>query len=452
MVSESFVDVVGVGFGPSNISLAIAAKELTPNLQLKFFEAKANFDWHGNMLFPNAAMQISFLKDLATFRNPLSKFSFLNYLHLHMRLADFANLSQFCVSREEFSDYLSWCAQKFENQVSYGHRVMEVRPQPGPVPLLRVIVEDTDGGQCAVNARALVCAAGLRPSFPQRCQPGGRIIHCSKVLETFDSVSCNDAFDVTVVGGGQSAAEVVEYLHDNFPHCRINAVVSTFGYMPADDTAFVNQIFDSGWVGPFFDAAEEVKQEVLARHGTTNYAAVRTDLIATLYKKSYRDKFFGEKRLNFCRLTRLYDACEIDERVDLRLFDKLKGRVEEVSSDYLVCATGYSPQPIEDILAPELSDRLHRDDQGRVNFSRTYRVGFEGAMIAPIYCVGMNQYSHGLSSTLLSNIAIRSGEIIEDLAKNIRKVETAIPAIGVKNNAPRSPDMSGLRGCTDAQG
>ena len=38
---------------------------------------------------------------------------------------------------------------------------------------------------------------------------------------------------------------------------------------------------------------------MLARHGTTNYAAVRTDLIATLYKKSYRDKFFGEKRLNF---------------------------------------------------------------------------------------------------------------------------------------------------------
>lgn len=115
---SSVVDIAGVGFGPSNIALAIAAHETTPQLKLKFFETKKDFGWHKNMLFPNATMQVSFLKDLVTFRDPCSSFSFLKYVHSQKRFADFANLSQFCPSREEFSNYLSWCAQQFKNQVT----------------------------------------------------------------------------------------------------------------------------------------------------------------------------------------------------------------------------------------------------------------------------------------------------------------------------------------------
>lgn len=45
------VDIVGIGFGPSNISLAIAAQEMAPHLSSRFFESKASFSWHRNMLW-----------------------------------------------------------------------------------------------------------------------------------------------------------------------------------------------------------------------------------------------------------------------------------------------------------------------------------------------------------------------------------------------------------------
>lgn len=426
------VDIFGIGFGPSNISLAIAAQEMAPHLSCRFFESKTSFSWHRNMLFPNATMQVSFLKDLVTFRNPCSPFSFLNYVHSHGRFPEFSNLSRFSPSREEYSDYLRWCARAFDDRVSYGQRVTAIEPIAGVEPRLAVTATDSEGRIHHVVTRSVVYAGGLRPVFPIGIAPSHRILHCSRVLERFAEIPHDAAFDVTVLGGGQSAAEVVEYLHDTFPRCRITAIVSTFGYMPADDTPFVNQIFDPGWVGPFYDAQESVKQEILSRHATTNYAAVDIDLIQTLYQKAYRDRLSGENRLRFLRMTRLTQARETGDSVQIELLNKMAGKTEEARTDLLICATGYEPHQIEDLLSPDLAQRIERDGAGRVRFTRAYRLCIEGGPVAPIYGVGMNQYSHGLSSTLLSNMAVRSGEIVKDLQLEIRPPELyALNRIGL---------------------
>ena len=88
-------DLIGVGFGPANISLAIALKEKSADnnpIDAFFIEKKSSFSWHPNMLLDQTHMQISFLKDLATLRNPQSSFTFINYLHEKKRLSDFINL------------------------------------------------------------------------------------------------------------------------------------------------------------------------------------------------------------------------------------------------------------------------------------------------------------------------------------------------------------------------
>lgn len=112
-------DLIGVGFGPSNIALAIALDEKRQKghfVDALFIEKQPGFVWHRNMLLDNAHMQISFLKDLATLRNPSSRFTFLNYLHEKQRLQDFINLKTFFPSRHEFNDYLGWAAAQFEDR------------------------------------------------------------------------------------------------------------------------------------------------------------------------------------------------------------------------------------------------------------------------------------------------------------------------------------------------
>src|SRR3954452_16441388 len=97
-------DVVGIGFGPSNLSLATALDEVGRAsgggpIDAVFFEKQAALGWHRNMLLPGAKMQISFLKDLVTFRTPNSPYSFVSYLHSEGRLAAFANRKEFFPSR-----------------------------------------------------------------------------------------------------------------------------------------------------------------------------------------------------------------------------------------------------------------------------------------------------------------------------------------------------------------
>src|ERR1700712_1526142 len=84
-------DLVGIGFGPSNLGLAIALEEQGSGLSTRFVERQEAFGWHRGMLLEDATMQISFLKDLVTLRNPASGFSFLAYLKERGRLVDFIN-------------------------------------------------------------------------------------------------------------------------------------------------------------------------------------------------------------------------------------------------------------------------------------------------------------------------------------------------------------------------
>ena len=90
-------DVLGIGFGPSHLALAIAIEEhnasLPPGRRLNalFLERQPRFGWHRGMLIDDATMQVSFLKDLVTLRNPTSDFSFLCFLREQDRLIDFLN-------------------------------------------------------------------------------------------------------------------------------------------------------------------------------------------------------------------------------------------------------------------------------------------------------------------------------------------------------------------------
>src|SRR3954454_8616475 len=132
-VSEEHLhDLVGIGFGPSNLALAIALREHNAQadeaIDAVFFERQSAFGWHRGMLLEGATMQVAFLKDLVTLRNPSSRFSFVSYLHARGRLIDFINHKCLYPSRIEFHDYLDWCAAEMAPMVEYGHEVVSARP------------------------------------------------------------------------------------------------------------------------------------------------------------------------------------------------------------------------------------------------------------------------------------------------------------------------------------
>ncbi|GAA2208807.1 lysine N(6)-hydroxylase/L-ornithine N(5)-oxygenase family protein [Nonomuraea monospora] len=416
-------DLVGIGFGPSNLALAIALRERQTRtgdlLDAVFLEKQPAFGWHRGMLLEGTTMQVSFLKDLVTMRNPTSEFSFLCYLQDKGRLPDFINHKTMFPSRLEFHDYLEWAAARFTEQVEYASEVVAVTPvEPaGTIELLDVVVRQGDGTLVTRRTRNLVLAAGLEPVLPDGLVSDDRVWHSDELLAKLPAL--RDPRRIVVVGAGQSAAEVTEHLHGAFPEAEVCAVFAKYGYTPADDSSFANRIFDPVAVDHFYSAPDEVKARLRDYHASTNYSVVDLDLIDELYRRHYQEKVQGKERLRILNASRLAEVERDEDGLRVTVEFLPTGERTLLETDVIVYATGYRPSDPLTLLG-EVGRLCERLPGGGVRLDRDYRVVTSPALRCGVYVQGASEHTHGLTSTLLSATAVRVGEIAESVADRLR--------------------------------
>ncbi|MFC7342281.1 lysine N(6)-hydroxylase/L-ornithine N(5)-oxygenase family protein [Saccharopolyspora griseoalba] len=412
---ENVHDVLGIGFGPSNLALAIAVEEhnrtasAAEELDAVFFERQETFGWHRGMLIEGTTMQVSYLKDLVTMRNPASDFSFLSYLHDKGRLTDFINHKTLFPTRVEFHDYLEWAASRVADRVHYGSEVVELHPADEH---FQVVVRH--GGRLAVHrARNVVLATGLEAHVPGGAELGDRVWHNLDLLHRVPELP-EEPRRCVVVGAGQSAAEVVDYLHRTFTGAEVCAVFGRYGYSPADDSPFANRIFDPQAVDDFFAAPPEFRAQLMDYHRNTNYSVVDLDLIEELYARSYREKVAGEQRLRIMHATRLADVEVRSGGATVTTEFQPTGERAVLDTDLLVYATGCRPRDPRRLLG-DTAKCCARDVEGNLQVERDYRVRTTEELPGAIYLQGGTEHTHGITSSLLSNGAVRAGEIRDSL-------------------------------------
>src|SRR5437868_4582152 len=168
-------DAIGIGIGPSNLSLA-ALLEPHHEFRARFFERRPEFQWHPGLLFPGAAIQVSFIKDLVTLADPTSRFSFLSFLKDRRRLYRFLNAEFERVDRREFNEYFRWACEQIES-LEFGRAVRSVSRERD----LFVVHIDSE----SIRTRHLVIGAGTAPLIPKFAQPylGPTLLHASQYLE-----------------------------------------------------------------------------------------------------------------------------------------------------------------------------------------------------------------------------------------------------------------------------
>jgi L-ornithine N5-oxygenase len=406
-------DIVGVGFGPSNLALAIALTEHNDKaapgeaVTAHFLERQPRFGWHRGMLIDDATMQVSFLKDLVTMRNPTSTFSFLCYLQERGRLVDFINHKNLFPLRIEFHDYFEWAAARVDDLVAYGREVVAVHPVPGGE-----FFDVHDAAGNVYRARNLVLGTGLRPSLPEGITRDEHVWHNSELLTRVETVKDPKRF--VVVGAGQSGAEVAAFLHERFEQAEVCAVFSRYGYSPSDDSSFANRIFDPAAVDDFYTAPEDVKRRLMGYHANTNYSVVDVDLIDELYRREYREKVRGVQRLRVFNVSRTTQVTRTDQGVRATVVSLITGEQTVLDADVVVFATGYqSADPVGQLGA--LAQHCHRGEDGRLSVGRDYRVWTAPEVSGGIYLQGGTEHTHGITSSLLSNTAVRVGEILQSI-------------------------------------
>lgn len=406
-------DLVGIGFGPANLALAIALDDARRSGRavptMHFVERQQAFGWHSGLLLEGASMQVSFLKDLATQRDPRSGYTFLCYLHARRRLSEFINLRNFYPSRVEFHDYLAWCAEQLASSVEYGSEVMTIDPwrpsRSAPIRGFTVVSRPMgcDGPPRVLHATALALGTGLAPRLPPQVTGSKRVWHSGELLHRLQrsDVACARRF--VVIGAGQSAAECALYLHQQFPKASVHIVMHGFGFHRAEDSAFVNRLYDPESVDRFYACSATARERIRSEHRSTNYGAVDGRLIDELFALWYRERVRGPVRLHIENLNHLAGVRDVGDRVELDVTEVGTGTHRVLVADQVVCATGYDVRTPEALMAPELAACICRDEDGHVKIRRDYRLETSAACMAPVFVHSASEATHGLSATLISN-------------------------------------------------
>ncbi|KAF9880549.1 L-ornithine 5-monooxygenase [Colletotrichum karsti] len=468
-------DLIGVGFGPASLAVAVsmhdaqeAGRQLTGQASPKvlFLEKQPAFAWHPGMLLSGAKMQISFIKDMASLRNPRSQFTFLNYLHSNNRLVEFTNLDTFLPARAEYEDYLRWCSSHFNDVVEYGREVVSISPDPqteGGVKTWTVKSRNIKTGQVSsYQTRNVLIANGGQPNIPKVLPAKHpKIIHSSQYAQLVPQI-LNDStrpYRVAVIGAGQSAAEIFRDIHRAYPNSKTWMLMRSNFLKPADDSPFVNSIFNPSYVDELHPKSHNYRRALIKEAKATNYGVVRLQLIDHLYEMLYHQKrLLGTDerkwphRMLFGRNIVQVNESKETERLQIHVrsieHDGLEdGFVSQLPGDeildvdLIVAATGYQRNAHIDMLRdtwsllPQVTPASNAGDREivdgweiaegdatagsrKLEVGRDYRVRYAPGTVAPeagVYLQGCCEATHGLSDTLLSILAVRSSEIVDSI-------------------------------------
>nr|WP_145903274.1 SidA/IucD/PvdA family monooxygenase [Kitasatospora viridis] len=410
------VELLAIGAGPANLALAVALEELAPADvagKTLLVEQHDNVVWQRGMLLPWTQSQVSFLKDLVTLRNPRSKFSFINYLHSVGQLDDFINLGTFTPYRQEISGYLQWVADSLsEVRVSYGRRCEGITPRRGADgKVTGWLAAFSDGTE--VLARDLVVGAGRDPRIPAEFAglPAERVIHSAEYSARIAGLDPAGKHRITVIGGAQSAAELLWAAHQGFPAAETTMVMRSIGLKNYESSKFTNEIYYTSFIDDFHAAPADAREQLLREMHLSNYAGLAPAMLETLYRQRYLERLAGAERLKIVTMTEITAARMAGEEIVLTLRDRKTGATSESRCDLLLLGTGFDGR------MPQLVRRLAADlGLDEITVDRNYRLTMpHGADGASCYLQGVNEATHGISDSLLSVLAGRSGEIVADL-------------------------------------
>ncbi|MFI0719976.1 lysine N(6)-hydroxylase/L-ornithine N(5)-oxygenase family protein [Streptomyces sp. NPDC021224] len=416
---ETTADFVAIGLGPFNLGLACLA-EPVEGLDGVFLESKPDFDWHSGMFLEGSTLQTPFLSDLVTLADPTSPFSFLNYLKESGRLYAFYIRESFYPLREEFNDYCRWAAARIPG-IRFGRTATEVTYDEADG--LYTVTADT--GEI-FRAPRLVLGTGTPPYLPPACEGlGGDAVHTSGYLPAREQLRRKSS--VTVVGSGQSAAEIY---HDLLQDIEIYGYHLTWvtrspRFFPLEYTKLTLEMTSPEYVD-YFHALPAATRDRLNAAQKSLYKGINSELINAvfdlLYVKSRRGKVPTRLLTNTSLVHAAYDTPDAPGAYTLGLRQDEQGIDHTLTTEGLVLATGYRYRT-PGFLAP-VRDRIRRDEQGRFAVTRDYAVDVTGS---GIFVQNAELHTHGFASPDLGMAAYRNSRIIRQLlGREHYRVETAI--------------------------
>ncbi|MEV5797184.1 lysine N(6)-hydroxylase/L-ornithine N(5)-oxygenase family protein [Streptomyces collinus] len=397
-------DFVGIGLGPFNLGLACLTEPIA-ELDGVFLDSKPDFEWHAGMFLDGAHLQTPFMSDLVTLADPTSPYSFLNYLKEKGRLYPFYIRENFYPLRVEYDDYCRWAANRL-GSVRFGTTVTEVHHEDG------LYAVRTETGE-TFRARHLVLGTGTVPFVPPACRGlGGDLIHTSQYMHRKAELRAKRS--ITVVGSGQSAAEIYHELLSEIDvdGYELNWVTRSPRFFPLEYTKLTLEMTSPDYIDYFRALPEETRYRLEGQQKGL-FKGINSDLIDSIFDLLYQKGVESGDRPVPTRLltnSTLTKASYEDGAYTLGFHQDEQDKDYEIRTEGLVLATGYRYEPPA-FLAP-IRDRLRFDGHGRFDVARNYAIDVTGR---GVFLQNAGVHTHSITSPDLGMGAYRNSYIIREL-------------------------------------
>src|SRR6185369_542658 len=140
--------------------------------------------------------------------------------------------------------------------------------------------------------------AGRDPHVPAVLAglPRERVIHSTSYVQRIAELPKDVAHRVVVVGGAQSAAEMLYSVQEELPLCRPTLVTRSIGLTNYELSKFTNELYYPSFVDKFFTARPEARAQLLQEMYRTNYGGLTPSLLEALYAQTYLERLAGQER------------------------------------------------------------------------------------------------------------------------------------------------------------
>ncbi|RMI46205.1 lysine N(6)-hydroxylase/L-ornithine N(5)-oxygenase family protein [Streptomyces triticirhizae] len=423
-MTEPDLDLAAVGVGPFNLALTALADEV-PELRFAAFDRRERYDWHPGLMFDWASLQVGFLADLVSLIRPTSRWSFLNYLVEHDRMYPFYIAERFHVPRREYADYCAWAAARLPG-CHFGVDVTEVTWDQAAERWVLTLREVATGTVSVRRARHLVLGVGTEPALPEPLrrlagEPSGqRVFHSGEFLHRIDAVAEAGARSVTVVGSGQSGAEVFLDLlrRQRDAGWAVNWLTRSWGFAPLDYSKLVLEYTTPAYMR-YFNALPPATRDRLIASQWQLYKGIDTETIDLIHQELYDHLLDGDRPPVTLLPATAVRGAELAEggadsaeggaiRLTTRHADTERESV--LATDAVIAATGYAARR-PDCLAP-VEKLIAWDEQGRYDVSEGHRVATVPEVTGGLFVQNAELHTHGAAAPDLGIGAYRSALIL----------------------------------------
>ncbi|MCC8396885.1 SidA/IucD/PvdA family monooxygenase [Paraburkholderia sp. MMS20-SJTR3] len=404
--AHAVMDLVGIGIGPANLSLAALLRP-HPQIKGRFFDKRSEFQWHSGLMLPQAALQVPYLKDLVSLVDPTNELSFLSFLVKHKRLLCFINANFPQVLRREFNQYYRWACEQIPD-LQFDSDIESVDIEGG-----LLVVKGSGGTQATRN---LVLGTGQQPSVPACAKPwlGATLLHASQYLLNNNPVQGKR---VVVVGGGQTGAEVFQHLisdTDAMP-ASVAWVSRRWNFFPLDESSFTNELYTPEYSDYFYGLPEARRRQLLAEQKLAS-DGISPSLLESIYRRVYelRNVLGHPCDLHLQPGRELVDVTRNKGGWALELTHAHSGIHEALDADIVVLCTGYD-YGMPTFLDP-IAGRIDTNE-GEFVVNEDYSIRWDSPQGCRIYVQNAARSQRGIADPNLGLIPWRCARIINSVAQ-----------------------------------